>query len=100
MDATKQSYLNEIRNNTAYPTYRGIIGLIAMLLYVMAVLYGLGSLIGGLGMMRNSFLGGLGMILMGLVAAALTFLLARFWKEAALILADIGDSITDANARK
>ncbi len=49
--------------------------------------------------MRASFLGGLGMLIAGLIIAALIFFITRFWKEAALILVDMGDSITETNSR-
>jgi hypothetical protein len=99
MTASKQQYLTAIRSNTAYPTYRGIIGIIAILGYILAALSALGSLISGLGAMGDSFVAGLGILIGGLVTAALIFLGARFWKEAAMILADIGDSITENNSR-
>jgi hypothetical protein len=49
--------------------------------------------------MGDSFMAGVGIIIGGAIFSGLIFLGARFWKEAALILADIGDSITDANSR-
>ena len=99
MTATKQQYITAIRSNTAYPTYRGIIGIIALLGYILAGLSALGALISGLRAMGDSFIGGFGILIGGLVTAALIFLGARFWKEAAMILADIGDSITETNSR-
>ena len=99
MNPNKKKYIADIRANTAYPTYRSIIGLITVLGYILAGLYALGALIGGLTSMSQSFFAGLGIIVVGGVAAAIIFLGAKFLKEAALILADIGDSITDTNAR-
>ena len=99
MNATKQQYIATIRSNTAYPTYRGMIGIIALLGYILAAFSALGSLISGFGAMRASFLGGLGMLIAGLIIAALIFFITRFWKEAALILVDMGDSITETNSR-
>lgn len=100
MNPQKQKYLDTIRTDTAYPTYRGIIGIITLLGYLLAGLYALGSLIGGFSAMGNSFFMGLGILIGGGIISALIFLGARFWREAALILADIGDSITDTNSRK
>jgi hypothetical protein len=99
MNTEKQQYLATIRSNTAYPTYRGIIGIIAILGYVMAGFYALGSLIGGFAAMGDSFLAGVGIIILGALFSGLIFLGARFWKEAALILADMGDSTIDANSK-
>ena len=99
MTSTKQQYITTIRSNTAYPTYRGIIGIITLLGYILAGLEALAALISGFGAMGNSFVGGLGILIGGLIISALIFLGARFWKEAAMILADIGDSITETNSR-
>lgn len=100
MHAAKRNHIDRIRSETAYPTYRAIIGIIAILGYILAGLSALGALISGFGTMGDSFGMGLVVLLFGLVFAALIFLGARFWKEAALILADIGDSVTDANAER
>ena len=99
MNQEKQQYLNTIRSNTAYPTYRGIIGIIAILGYLLAGLSALSAVISGFAAMGDSFMAGVGIIIGGAIFSGLIFLGARFWKEAALILADIGDSITDANSR-
>ena len=99
MKADKQQYLNQIRTNTSYPTYRGIIGIIAILGYLLAALYGLGALIMGFMTMGDSFITGFGIIIGGLIISALIFLGARFWKEAALIVADIGDSTIETNSK-
>jgi uncharacterized membrane protein len=99
MAMSKEQYLDSIRSNSAYPVYRGVIGTIAMLGYILAVFYGLAALVMGIGGMRTGFLYGLGILILGLILAALTFLMVRFFKEGALILADIGDSVTDANSR-
>ena len=96
----KQQYLAAMRANTAYPTYRGTIGTIAFLGYILAGLQALMALgFAAAGYRSGGVFSALIAFLFGLVAAALTFLLARFGKEAATIIADIGDSITDANSR-
>jgi hypothetical protein len=51
MNNNKQQYLDRLRANTAYPTYRGVIGLITVLGYALAGLQGLAALITGFGMM-------------------------------------------------
>ncbi len=99
MNSSKEQYLESIRSNTSYPTYRAVIGTIAIVGYLLAGFEGLAALIAGFGSMRYSFFQGVGILIMGLIVAALTFLLARFWKEAALILADLGDSTVEANSR-
>jgi uncharacterized protein (TIGR03437 family) len=95
----KQQYLEFIRANSSYPTYRGFIGTIALLGYVLAALDGLAALIAGLGFMSRSLLGGLAILVGGGIFAALTFLLARFFREIALIVADFGDATIETNSR-
>lgn len=95
----KQQYLDSIRHNSAYPTYRGVIGLIAFVFYAIAGLSALSALIGGLGIMTTSFMGGLATLVAGGLFAALFFLLGGLYKEAALVLVDMGDSIIDANSQ-
>jgi hypothetical protein len=97
MTTAKQQYLDSLRQNSAYPTYRGVIGLIALVFYAIAGVSAMGALIGGLGAMTRSFMTGLGTLLVGLLIAALFFLMAKLYKEAALILVDMGDSIVDSN---
>lgn len=98
MNANKQGYLAAIRANTAYPNYRGVIGVITTILIILAGLQGLGALVMGFGAMQQIGTGpGLFAILIGLGVAALSYFLAQFWKEAAQIVADIGDAILEAN---
>ena len=73
--------------------------MIAFLFYAVAAVSALSAVIGGLGAMSRSFMTGLATLVVGLLFAAIFFLMARFYKEAALILADIGDSIVDSNSR-
>jgi len=99
MNAEKEKYLSDIRANTAYPTYRGMIGIITLLGMILAGLQGLSALIMGFTTMGQTFLGGVAVLLLGLVVAALIFLGAKLFKEAALILVDIGDAVTERNSR-
>ena len=46
-----------------------------------------------------AWIAGFGIIIGGLIISALIFLGARFWKEAALIVADIGDSTIETNSK-
>jgi hypothetical protein len=96
----KHQYMAYIRSNTAWPFYRGTINTIATLGYCWAALVGVAGLVTGLGAMNGSpGVGLLALIAAGLVAAIIYYGVS-FWKEAALMIADIGDSITDANFRE
>jgi hypothetical protein len=99
MSQQKQQYLQSIRANSAYPVYRGFIGTIALLGYALAGLIGLTALVGGFGLMSRSFALGLLALVAGGVMAYLYYLLARFFREAALMLADLADSTVDSNSR-
>lgn len=100
MTSDKYQYLSRIRSNSNYPTYRNIIGLITFLGYLFSALNGIGALVAGVMRMGEHFLSGLVILVGGLIVSAFIFFGARFWKEAALILADIGDSVIDANSRQ
>jgi hypothetical protein len=100
MASEKSQYLDRIRSNSNYPTYRKIIGLIAFLGYLFSAVNGIGAAVVGVIKMSDHFLPGLAILIGGLVVSALIFFGARFWREAALILADIGDSVIDANSQK
>lgn len=96
----KVQYLESIRSHTSYPTYRKVIGIITLLAYALAALQGLFAIIGGIATMANAgFLAGLGVLLFGALGAAIAFFMAKFFKEGSLILADIGDSVVDSNAK-
>lgn len=100
MTSDKFQYLNRIRSNSNYPTYRRIIGLIAFLGYLFSALNGIGAMVAGVIRMGDHFLSRLAILIGGLIVSALIFFGARFWREAALILADIGDSVIDTNSQK
>src|SRR5271169_335590 len=98
MENSKQQYLESIRSSSAYPVYRNFIGILAILGYVVAGIDALTALVWGFGAMRYSFFEGVGYIIVGVLCAVLVYFLVKFFKEAALILADIGDSTLEANS--
>ena len=99
MNMQKKARVDAIRANTAYPTYRGIIGIITLILMILAGFQALGAIALGFGAgasLHNGFVGFV-VLLLGLGFAVLAFFLAKIWNEAAQILVDIGDSVLDAN---
>jgi len=100
MNTHKKQYIKDLRSNSAYPTYRSIIGIIAFLGYSLAVIIALATSIVGAIMMTQSVLQGLSIMGIGLLNSAIIFILAKFSKEKSLIIADIGDSITEANSQQ
>jgi hypothetical protein len=99
VNSSKQQYLMQVRANSAYPVYRGMIGLIAWIGYIAAACWALSGIIGFfVGMQEEGFLAGLGVLIVGTVLAALTFLFARLSQEASLILVDIGDALTESHS--
>ena len=99
MSTSSQQHIDTIRTNTAYASLRGLIDPISMLGMALAALTALGTVRSGFGAMRFSFFGGVGILVMGLLSSALIFFVARFFKEAATMAADVADSITETNAR-
>jgi hypothetical protein len=79
-----------------------LVGIITIILMVLAGLQALRAIFWSLALMSQSRPIGFIALLIGLATAALAFFLAKFWNEAAQIaqiLADIGDSVIDANSR-
>ena len=100
MEKGKRLYIDHIRINTAYPNYRRFVGIVAILGYVLA---GLLVLIALLGLFEDVSVGryreGFAFFVGSVMAAVIIVFASRLLKEAALIFADIADSITDANSK-
>jgi hypothetical protein len=97
MNAHKSAYLNRIRSESAYPTFRTFIDLITGLaiglgigICGISIIYGVSSVkdLLGLLLILPFFIG-------GLIIAALGIII----KQASIMIADIADSITDLNYR-
>ncbi len=99
MNTKKQNYLSSIRSDSAYPTFRSVIGIIAILMYVLGGIVVLFGLIGGIGMMTQQFLPGVMTLFISILIGVIYVVIGKIVKEAALMLADIADSITEANSR-
>ena len=82
-----QKYLEAIRNNSCYPTFRGFVGFFTLIGYLIAAVIAIGSI----------FSGQIGAILIGCAVATITALLFRVAKEMSLMLADIADATIDAS---
>ncbi len=100
MRTRKQEYIDRIRSNTAYPTYRAFVRILMMFGYVLAMSIVVAGVVDYTtrGYLSAFLLGGkflIGSIIVGVI----TVFFSRLWKEAALILADIADSITDINSK-
>ena len=91
MSQDKRDYLSRIRSETAYPAFRGVVSMVAVLGYLLASLIAVAALISG-------FLT-LGMGFLLFIPALLVYYQSKFLKEGAIILADLSDSMTDANSR-
>jgi hypothetical protein len=99
MNASKQKYIQRIRSQSAYPTFRSLVRIIAILFYLLGGLIFLGALITGSAAMARQGFGGVLVILAGGVFGLFYIVIGRVTQEAASMLADIADSITDYNSR-
>lgn len=98
MNTQKQTYLRSIRSASTYPTFRVVIGFVTILLYVLAGVVALLTLVAMANSQQMPASGPI-LFLAGATSAACIVILARFLKEAALILADIGDALVESNSR-
>ena len=96
----KQQYLERIRMQSSYPAFRSLIMIFTYLLYILAgIIAFFGLILGLVAMFNQGFFPGLGLILGAVVTAAIYFVIGKVFKEAASMLADVVDSITDFYSR-
>jgi ABC-type proline/glycine betaine transport system permease subunit len=100
MSAQKTKYIDRIRKETAYPTFRAFIRIISLLFigigFVISCIgaLGLGSALSGKLNYLELFMTIIP-IVVGIILAAAGLIL----QEASIMIADIADSITDLNYR-
>jgi hypothetical protein len=97
MTPLKKQYLDRIRSDSAYPAFRSVVNIIALLLYAVGILLLLaGVLVGfGVGGAGKNF----GALIAGIVLGLFYVILGKIVREVSLMLADVADSITDLNSR-
>lgn len=79
-------FIDELRAGTLYPTFRSVVRLLTVLLYLIGVLFALGGLVGAF----NG--GGIAAFIGGLVAGLIFYVLGRLSQEASTMLADLSDA--------
>jgi hypothetical protein len=99
MDTSKQKYIQKIRSQSAYPTFRSLVRIIAILFYLVGGIILLRALVTGLAAMPREGSTGILVLLTGAVFGLFSIAIGRVTQEAASMLADIADSITDYNSR-
>jgi hypothetical protein len=95
MNSPKQKYIERIRSQSAYPTFRSLIRIIAILFYVLGAL----AILGGLAGIANQGSSGILALFGGIISGIICIVVGQVTQETASILADIADSITDLNCR-
>ena len=86
------NHLQQIRSETQYPTYRGVIGVLTVLGYIGGAIFGIGSaiqLVNG-----QTVVGIVGII----VSVIIIFVVIPFYKEVSLMLVDAVDSTLEKNS--
>ena len=99
MNTTKSEYVKRLRTQSAYPTYRFFVRLIAMMFYIIGVFRVFDSFVDFLTVEPSSFLKGIITLLIASIVGIMYIVFGKFAKEAMMILADVADSITDINSR-
>jgi hypothetical protein len=99
MNSPKQQYLRRIRSQSAYPTFRSLVRIIAVLFYILGALMVLGALVAGLAAMAREGFAGVLVLFGGIILGLVYIVIGRVTQEAAFMLADIADSMTDLNSR-
>jgi hypothetical protein len=97
MTSLKKKYLDRIRSDSAYPAFRSVVNIIALLLYTVGILLLLAGVVVGFGVggADKNF----GAFIAGIVLGLFYVILGKIIREVSLMLADVADSITDLNSR-
>ena len=99
MNTPKFEYVQRLRNQSAYPTYRFFVRLITIIFYVIGALRIFDSFVDFLTVEPSSFLKAIISLLIALIIGIMYIVIGKVAKEAMMMLADIADSITDINSR-
>jgi len=87
------NYLEQIRSQTQYPTYRGVIGVLTVLAYIGGAFFGIASVL----QLVN---GQTAVGIVGIIGSAIIiFVVIPFYKEVSLMLVDAVDSTLEKNSR-
>lgn len=97
MTPLKKKYLDRIRSDSAYPAFRSVVNIIALLLYAIGVLLLLAGVLAGFGVLGGGT--NVGALIAGIVLGLFYVILGKIIREVSLMLADVADSITDLNSR-
>ena len=81
-----KAYLNSIRADSCYPTFRAFVTVATVLAYIVAALVVVAGFVSGQG----------GGILAGIVVAVVIVLIAKVGQEVSLMIADIADATIDS----
>ncbi len=97
MNTPKAQYIQRIRSQSSYPTFRTFVGVIALLFYIIGaicILVGISA-----GISQQGIGSGMFALFAGVLIGIIYIVIGKVIKEASLMLADIADSITDLNSR-
>ena len=97
MNPLKQKYLDRIRSDSAYPAFRSVVNIIALLLYAVGILLLLAGVLTGFGVVGGGT--NVAALIGGIVLGLFYVILGKIIREVSLMLADVADSITDLNSR-
>jgi ABC-type Fe3+ transport system permease subunit len=96
---TKQQYIRRIRAESAYPAFRSLIEVFVILIFVAGGILIAVGLLAGFSMIVHEDEQGIFVILGGCFGGVICIIIGKVLKEAAFMLADVADSITDLNSR-
>ena len=84
-----RQYLEAIRANSCYPTFRGFVQIFTLLGYLVAAVVAIAGFVTGQ----------IGAMLLAIAGAIIVALLIRVGKEMSLMLADIADATIDSSSK-
>jgi len=89
---SSNNYLEQVRNQTSYPTYRQTVDVVTGIGYILGVIAAVGGIL-------EVFDDGMREIPRVILAVVWIFILVPLYKEISLMLVDLVDSTLDRNSK-
>jgi hypothetical protein len=95
----KEQYIKRIRSESAYPTFRLLTNIFAIIFYIIGGFFAICGVFGGVFTMTHDFVQGVVVLIFSPLLGALYIIIGKVAKETSSMLADVADSIMDLNCR-
>lgn len=99
----KDDYVKYLRATSTYPTFRSLMGIFVLLIYLLGGLWIVGGLVAGVVSItkgvEEGLVNGIGLMLAGLIAGCFYIVIGKVVKEIAMMAADIADTLLNHHSQ-